>query len=144
MSMTFQVTFDCTEPEVLARFWSEALGYQKEKPPEGFSTWEEWGSEVGVPEDELDDGASIVDGEGRRPRLFFQRVPEGKSVKNRLHLDLGASGGISVPLEQRRAEVLSEEQRLLKLGARRIGEYELNDHYHVTMQDPEGNEFCLR
>lgn len=144
MSMTFQVTFDCGEPAVLAKFWSEALGYEMEEPPDGFASWEEWGRAVGVPEDELDDGASIVDVEGHRPRLFFQRVPEGKAVKNRLHLDLDASGGMSVPLDRRRTEVQAEEQRLLKLGARHIGEYEMNDHYHVTMQDPEGNEFCLR
>ena len=144
MSIRFQVTLDCAEPKVLEAFWSQALGYQKEGPPAGFASWEDWGRAVGVPEDELDDGASIVDPEGRGPRLFFQKVPEAKTVKNRLHLDLDISGGTSVSLDQRRKEVQAEERRFLELGARRVGEYELEDHYHVTMQDPEGNEFCLR
>jgi Glyoxalase-like domain len=144
MPIRFQVTFDCAEPDAMARFWSQALGYDLEPPPDGFASWEEWGREVGVPEDELDDGASIVDPEERGPRMFFQRVPETKTVKNRVHLDLDVSGGMSVSLHRRREEVRAEEQRFLALGAERVGEYELADHYHVTMRDPEGNEFCLR
>jgi hypothetical protein len=101
-----------------------------------------------VPEEELagvDGPESIIDPEGRGPRIWFQQVPEGKSVKNRLHLDLGASGGREVPLPLRRERVLAEVERVTGLGAvqLRVLEQEGLDHFAVVMQDPEGNEFCV-
>jgi Glyoxalase-like domain len=143
MSVKFQVTFDCAQPSVLARFWMAALGYELDPPPDGFDTWEAFLESIGVPEDEWDTGASIVDPEGIQPRLFFQQVPEGKTVKNRLHLDLHVSQGRSAPLEQRRSDVKDAVARLEGIGATKLYESADFDRYHVTMADPEGSEFCL-
>ena len=143
MTVRFQVTFDCAKPSALARFWTAALGYELEPPPDGFDTWEAFLESIGVPEDEWDTGASAVDPEGIQPRLFFQQVPEGKTVKNRLHLDLHVSQGRSAPLEQRRSDVKDAVARLEGIGATKLYESADFDRYHVTMADPEGNEFCL-
>lgn len=145
----FQLTIDCTDPAVLTRFWSTALGYEIQPPPTGFPSWNAYWRSVGVPEDELDDDVdaadSLVDPTGHGPRIWFQQVPEVKSIKNRLHLDLTASGGRSVPLAQRRERVLAEEARLIEAGARRLHVLETEglDHFGVTLADPEGNEFCI-
>lgn len=144
MAVRFQVTFDCADPARIANFWVEALGYRPAEPPEGFATWEEWLKKMGVPEAEWNDGSGITDPEGRGPHIYFQRVPESKITKNRVHLDLDISTGTSVPLEQRKGEVEAAASRLVGLGATRLMHFEQGDHYHVVMQDPEGNEFCLR
>ncbi|AXK32808.1 VOC family protein [Streptomyces armeniacus] len=148
MATTMQLSIDCADPECLVRFWATALGYVAEAPPEGFPDWRAYWLHHGVPEEELGDGDcadSVVDPDGVGPRLWFQQVPEGKSVKNRLHLDLKVGGGLSVPLETRRQRVDAEVERLLAAGAsrQRVLFTEGSDHYGVTMQDPEGNEFCL-
>jgi Glyoxalase-like domain len=143
---TFQISVDCADPDRLARFWSEALGYQPEDPPPGFGTWTDYWRAVGVPEAELDGGVDrIVDPEGVGPRIRFQRVPEGKVVKNRLHLDLLVGGGRRVPLPERRQRVEAEADRLVAAGASRLRVLHEPgvDHYAVVMQDPEGNEFCV-
>ena len=94
MPVRFQLVIDCADPDALANFWAAALGYVLEPPPAGFATWNDYWREVGVPEDELFEGADcIVDPEGVGPRIWFQVVPDVKSVKNRLHLDIHASGG---------------------------------------------------
>jgi hypothetical protein len=97
MAAKFQVTFDCADPGLLVRFWVTALHYQVEDPPPGFASWKAYWQSIGVPPDELtdvtDDAESIVDPSGQGPRIWFQQVPEAKVVKNRLHLDLDASGG---------------------------------------------------
>ena len=144
MARTFQVTFDCAHPAALARFWADVLGYRLADPPEGFDTWEEWFEKMEVPEDEWDEGSSITDPDSRGSPIYFQQVPEPKSTKNRLHLDLDVSDRHRVPLERRKEQVDAEVDRLLGLGAKRMATYEQGDHYHVVMQDPEGNEFCLR
>jgi Glyoxalase-like domain len=108
--------------------------------------WDDYWREVGVPEDEQGTGAdSIVDPDGRGPRIWFQVVPESKTVKNRLHIDVHASGGRAVPIEIRRRRVDAEARRLTELGATVIGvmEQEGLDHYAVAMKDPEGNEFDI-
>jgi hypothetical protein len=99
-----------------------------------------------VPEDELGTGADcIVDPAGRGPRIWFQVVPERKAAKNRLHLDIGVSGGRAVPLGTRRQRVDAEAGRLAGLGAQFVGAHDTEglDHYGVTMKDPEGNEFDI-
>jgi catechol 2,3-dioxygenase-like lactoylglutathione lyase family enzyme len=146
MTTSIQVTFDCADPDRLARFWAEALGYRLEEPPDGFATWQDYWVSRGLPPEEVEDGYdSIVDPEGVRPRIWFQPVPEGKVVKNRLHLDLGVSGGRRVPLETRRRRIDAEAERLVAAGATRLRvmSEEGVDHYGVVMADPEGNEFCL-
>jgi Glyoxalase-like domain len=88
--------------------------------------------------------AALVDPEGVRPRLFIQRVPEPKTAKNRVHLDLGVSGGREVPLEERPPRVDAVVERLVGLGATKVRANDELDQYWVVMQDPEGNEFCLQ
>jgi hypothetical protein len=91
--LTFQVTFDAHDPAEPARLWALALGYELEPPPKGFSSWEEFARRIGLPEDRWNDLAAVVDPGRSGPRVFFQRVPEGKTAKNRVHLDVHASQG---------------------------------------------------
>jgi len=145
MSMSIQLVFDTAEPAQLARFWVEALGYRLQPPPDGFDTWQSFLREQGVPEERWDDTSAIVDREGKGPRIYFQRVPEGKSAKNRMHLDLNVSGGRSAALEERKRGVDAEVARLKTLGASdERGAIERDGEYWVRMNDPEGNEFCVQ
>ncbi len=142
----FQLVIDCADPERLTRFWAAALGYKLEPPPAGFADWDEYWRDVGVPEAELGAGPDrICDPDGRGPRIWFQVVPERKTVKNRLHLDVHAGGGREIPLEIRRQRVDAEARRLAGLGATMITvlQQEGLDHYAVAMRDPEGNEFDI-
>ncbi|HEU0131975.1 MAG TPA: VOC family protein [Mycobacteriales bacterium] len=144
MAVRFQLVVDCADPDRLARFWAAALGYLLEPPPPGFATWDDWRRDIGLPEAELGGGAdSIVDPDGHGPRIWFQVVPDVKAVKNRLHLDVHASGDRSLPLAVRAQRVDAEVRRLAGLGATVAGplDDEGLDHYAVGMRDPEGNEF---
>jgi catechol 2,3-dioxygenase-like lactoylglutathione lyase family enzyme len=121
----FQVTFDCADPERVTRFWCEVLGYVVPPLPEG--------QEVCV----------CVDPSGVGPRLYFQRVPEGKVVKNRVHLCVRVGTGLVG--EERLAALEAECARLLPLGATRVRLLPADDVNEscIVMQDVEGNEFCL-
>lgn len=144
--MRFQITIDCADPDRMARFWAEALGYELQGPPDGFDSWSAYWISIGVPEDEVGDGYdSILDPTGNGPRMWFQQVPEGKSIKNRLHFDLLVGGGRTVPMEQRRKRVDAEAARLAGLGAteRFTMDSPEIDHYFKAMSDPEGNEFDI-
>jgi hypothetical protein len=145
-AIKFQLVIDCADPERLCRFWAAALGYELEPPPAGFATWDEYWRDVGVPEEDLGIGADrISDPGGAGPRIWFQVVPEPKTVKNRIHLDIFASGGRPVPIATRKQRVDAEARRLISLGATmiRVLEEEGLDHYGVGMKDPEGNEFDI-
>ena len=141
---SIQVTFDCANPELLGEFWARALGYNSEEPPEGFATWEEFLTSIGLPEDQWNSAYAILDPDGAGPRLYFQKVPEGKVAKNRVHLDVNVGGGRGTPLEKRRRTVDAEAERLIGEGATRVRPHEEGEEYWVVMQDPEGNEFCLQ
>ena len=144
MTVRFQLVIDCADPEPLAHFWAAALGYELEPPPHGFTSWDAYWRDVGVPEDELGTGVDrIVDPDGQGPRIWFQVVPERKAVKNRLHIDIGVGGGRAIPIGTRRQRVDAEAARLADLGAVLVGVLETEglDHYAVAMNDPEGNEF---
>lgn len=145
MSCGIQLVFDCANPDRLACFWSAALGYQLQPPPEGFDTWDAFLDSVGVPEAERGDASAIVDPLGKGPRIYFQRVPEPKTAKNRLHMDLNVGAGAADPAE-RRARVDAEVQRLKDLGAtdERGAIEKEHGEYWVRMNDPEGNEFCVQ
>lgn len=135
-----QVTFDCAEPRRVARFWCEVLGYVM-PPPEGFASWEE--AERDLPEEERGAWAACTDPTGAGPRLYFQRVPEGKVVKNRVHLDVRAGTGLEG--DERLAVLQAESARLVALGARevRVMRADGENESCIVMQDVEGNEFCL-
>jgi Glyoxalase-like domain len=144
MATAIQVVFDCTHPGELAAFWATALHYQFQPPPEGFDTWEDALRAWNFPEELFDARSAVVDPEGKGPRIFFQKVPEAKSVKNRVHLDLNVGGGPEVPDEERRPRIDAEAERLRDAGATVFRRAEENGEYWVVMQDPEGNEFCVQ
>lgn len=108
-----QVTFDARDPRRLAAFWAEALGYIERPPPPGFATWEDFGRHVGLPEERWSDYVGLDAPDGVGP-LFFQRVPEGKTAKNRVHLDLNVSE-VSDP-DQRRSVVRRRAEQLVAAG----------------------------
>jgi len=80
-----QITFDARDPARLARFWAEALGYVRQPLPPGFDTWQQFAERIGLPPDNWDAYDALVDPDGAGSRLFFQRVPEDKIAKNRVH-----------------------------------------------------------
>jgi hypothetical protein len=146
MAVRYQLVIDCADPELMVRFWAAALGYEVEPPPPGFATWDDWRRDIGLPESYLGTGAdSIIDPAGGGPRIWFHALPDTKTVKNRLHLDIHASGGRDLPLEARRQQVDAEARRLCDLGATQtvVMATEGMDHYAVGMRDPEGNEFDI-
>jgi catechol 2,3-dioxygenase-like lactoylglutathione lyase family enzyme len=144
MAVGIQVTFDCADPDRLARFWAEALGYELQAPPPGYDTWEALLTEMGVPQDQWDTMSAVVDPNGKGPRILFQRVPEGKTVKNRVHLDVNVGGEAGTPPDERRTRVDAAVERLATHGATKLQTFEQHSEYWVVMQDPEGNEFCLQ
>jgi hypothetical protein len=149
MSRQIQVTFD---PSALSSFWRAALGYVYPGPPgvelpEGadpLAAWDDFLERIGVPEDERNSRSAIEDPDGLGPRIFFQQVPEGKTAKNRVHLDVRAAPGLQG--EERMAALGAECDRLVALGAtleRRFEPEPPMSAGHFVLTDPEGNEFCL-
>ena len=136
-----QVTFDCAEPERVARFWCEVLGYVVPPPPEGFASWDDF--DRALPAERQGSAFACVDPTGAGPRLFFQRVPEGKVVKNRVHLDVRVGTGLVG--EERLAALEAERDRLVALGGEcvRVMRADGFDESCIVMRDVEGNEFCL-
>jgi len=143
---SIQVVIDCAAPHDLADWWAETLGWEVEPQDEafirsmieqGFATDAEttvhngslvWGS-----------GTAVVPGEpagAGQPRLLFQQVPEQKTVKNRIHLDLRPGAADAVDLDELR-------KRLVERGAIEVGGGQQGPHSWVTYADPEGNEFCV-
>ncbi|OLF15716.1 VOC family protein [Actinophytocola xanthii] len=144
MARTVQITFDCADPAALAAFWAQALGYRLQDPPPGFGSWEQALEAMGVPPERRNDASALVDPAGEGPRLFFQRVPEGKQAKNRVHLDVRAAPGLDG--DARMAALETEAERLVALGATRLRRHEPAPPLgagHIVLTDPEGNEFCL-
>ena len=144
MSRGVQITFDCADPARLSAFWATALGYRLQEPPPGFDSWDQALEAMDVPPDNRNDASGIVDPEGAGPRLFFQRVPEGKQAKNRVHLDVRGAPGLKD--EARMAALDAEAERLVAHGAARVGRYDPAPPFeggHIVLTDPEGNEFCL-
>ncbi|KRF19125.1 hypothetical protein ASG90_02855 [Nocardioides sp. Soil797] len=160
--MDWQLTIDSNDPGVLVRFWAPVLGYEVQPPPEGFESWNDYYASIGVPDDELDadgDGSDrIFDPTGGGPPIWFQIVPEKKSIKNRFHFDLyPTKRDKSLSIEQRKELVEAKVDELLLSGASVIRRYPadfadtvsdddeepLVEGYFVLMGDPEGNEFCV-
>ncbi|GAB04364.1 VOC family protein [Gordonia amarae] len=144
MGAEIQVTFDCADPAMLAEFWAQVLRYEVQGPPLGFATWDEALDALGVPAEDRNSRSAVVDPAGTGPRIFFQRVPEGKGVKNRVHLDVRAAPGLAGG--DRMAALEAEALRLIELGATRLERFDPDPPLEtgfIVMADPEGNEFCL-
>ena len=143
MATEVQITFDSADPAALAAFWAEVLGYVLQPPPGDFASWDEALDAWGVPPAERNSRSALIDPDGSRPRVFFQRVPEGKTAKNRVHLDVRAAPGQES--DERMATLEAEAARLVVLGASRFKRFEPGpmEAGFIVMQDPEGNEFCL-
>jgi hypothetical protein len=142
MGPSLQIVFDSNDVPRLVAFWEQALGYQVQPPPPEFETWEDFARENGIPEEQWDGWGALIDPDGKRPRVFFQRVPEGKTAKNRVHLDVNVGEGLDG--EDRTTRVKQEADRLEGLGAARQREAFERGEFWIVMQDPEGNEFCLQ
>ncbi|MFI5622953.1 VOC family protein [Nocardioides sp. NPDC051685] len=149
---TFQVTFDAHDPRALSTFWRDVLGYVHPGPPgvavpEGsdpLDAWDAFLEQVGVPSDQRNNASAIEDPTGAGPRVFFQRVPESKTAKNRVHLDVRAAPGLQG--EERMAALEAECERVVALGATRVRRFDPDPPMSlgfIVMQDPEGNEWCL-
>ncbi|MCC3654866.1 hypothetical protein LIX60_26035 [Streptomyces sp. S07_1.15] len=150
MAVHWKLVVDCADPLRLARFWAEALGYEQEdnsalierliSSRTGLVSDDDWTvvdgrkawrtlAAVRHPEDPMDENT----GAGLGRRVLFQAVPESKTVKNRLHIDLHFAPG------ERDAEVA----RLEGLGAGVLRTVDEPSGSWVVMADPEGNEFCV-
>jgi uncharacterized glyoxalase superfamily protein PhnB len=141
MPCIFQVTFDCEDPHALADWWAAALGWEVEPSneefirrmiAEGYATEEETTTHRGVLVWKSGAAINHPDGHEAAPRVLFQQVPESKTVKNRVHLDLR-------DVEDPEALV----ERLVAAGATFLNEGQQGPHTWVTLADPEGNEFCV-
>jgi hypothetical protein len=121
------VVVDCAHPGTLARFWAAVLDGYDVAPYDD----EELARlrSLGV-DDPVDDPSVLLETDGPGPRIWFQRVPEPKTVKNRLHLDLVAH------------DLDAEVARLVALGATALPDRPETDL--VVLRDPEGNEFCVQ
>ena len=134
-----QVVFDTADPHAQARWWADALHYDVEDHTDVVEHLLGAGQLQPAEVMEIDgrrvfrDVAACRDPSGARPRLFFQRVPEPKTAKNRVHLDL------QVGVEQAPAEV----ERLVSLGATVAWTISDRGPLTTTLRDPEGNEFCI-
>jgi hypothetical protein len=144
MSISVQVTFDAADPAALAEFWAQALDYVLQPPPAGFNSWDEFADANDIPMEKRNDLAAVVDPGGAGPRILFQRVPEAKVAKNRVHLDVNAGGGPSVDYADRVDAVDRHVDMLVDLGAKKLSVFTERGEYWVVMQDPEGNEFCVQ
>ncbi|WP_029287425.1 VOC family protein [Cellulomonas sp. HZM] len=142
MAFGIQITFDAASPPTLGAFWASALGYVEDSPPDGFATWDEALDAMNVPMDQRDTAYAVVDPDGVGPRVFFQKVPEAKTSKNRVHLDVNVGAGL--PPETRREVVRARVAELVALGATAGAEFEELGSFWTVMQDPEGNEFCVQ
>ncbi|MCW2748536.1 MAG: glyoxalase-like protein [Nocardioidaceae bacterium] len=143
MARDIQITFDCAEPGAQAEFWAAALDYKLEDPPPGFATWDAALAAWGVPPEQRNSKSAIVAPDGSGNRVFFQQVPEGKTAKNRVHLDIRAAPGLVG--DERMAALEADAARLIALGATQFARFEPGPREagFIVMQDPEGNEFCL-
>lgn len=138
----FQVTVDAIDPHGLARWWAPLLAYEVEGDERSDAFIGELltaGHVTDADVVEIDgirhfaDAAALRDPEGVQPRLYFQRVPEAKTAKNRFHLDLRVEQG---DLDRRVAEQVERGATFVEFG-------EHPGHRWAVMQDPEGNEFCF-
>lgn len=133
MANRFQITVDAAEPRALGAFWCEVLGYVEQRPPPGFDNWDDALDAMGIDRSDPDRAFAIVPPDMDGPRVFFLKVPEGKSAKNRWHLDVDIAADV----------MRTRANELVELGAAIVGEFNEPEGRWIAMLDPEGNEFCL-
>jgi len=140
MAYTFQVAVDCADPHTLADWWAEALGWQVEPSDEAFIRRMVDAGHAAESDTKTHRGVLVWRGgqainhpDGGAPRVLFQLVPEPKTVKNRMHLDVRVGA----------ENIENEVARLTASGARELWRGNQGPHSWVTMADPEGNEFCI-
>ena len=139
MAAPVQITFDALDPNALCVWWAELLGYEVERDGDFVAGLLEQGAVTEAEVVEIDgvlhftDAASMLDPDGAGPRVYFQRVPEAKTAKNRVDLDVPAG---DIDLE---AAVEHQTQR----GDAFVGYGTQGGHRWAVMQEDEGNEFCL-
>jgi hypothetical protein len=126
MARLHDIVFDCAHPASLARFWAAALDGYAVAPYDDAEIGRL--ATLGITDTE-DDPTVLVEARRPLPRFWFQRVPEARTVKNRVHLDLTST------------DPDAERARLVALGAR-VAEVQPDDGWWV-MHDPEGNDLCL-
>ncbi len=126
MTTHWTIGADAADPHRLAAFWALALGY------------------VDEPGYDSEDGASLVDPDGALPAIGFLRVPEGKTAKNRFHIDIRVAAGQPVDPGVREEWIRAKVTQLVDAGATTVREESYDGAFgHVVMLDPEGNEFCV-
>ncbi len=143
MNRPIQIVFDAGNPTRLADFWAVALGYVRQPPPPGYDTWEAFAADRGIPEDQWEAFDALVDPDGDGPRILFQKVPEGKVAKNRVHLDVHVGGSQDVDPGERQRRIEAAASELVEAGAVEIDRFDEPTGWWIVMQDPEGNEFCV-
>lgn len=146
MAHSIQVVIACEDPDRLAHFWADALGYVIQPPPQGFESWDEFADAVGIPEERRNDISAVVDPDDDGPRILFERY-DGGAPNQRVHIDVNAVGGLGVELldDERRARLVVERARLEGLGASFKREATgMAGEIWIEMFDPEGNWFCVQ
>ena len=119
----------------MSAFWASALGYELEPPPAGYLSWEDFLRASDIPLPPSGSIAAIVDPTGVGPRVLFLRVPEPKTVKNRVHFDIRTDRTD----EGKQARI----DELVAAGATEIRRVDEHGGWWMVMADPEGNEFCV-
>lgn len=135
MATPFQITIDCVDADVMSRFWSTALGYVEEPPPAGYLSWEDFLRANGIATPPAGSISAIVDPDDIGPRVLFLRVPEPKTVKNRVHLDIRTG--------RTDDDKLAKVDQLVEAGGATVRRVEEHGDWWMIMTDPEGNEFCV-
>ncbi len=126
MATDWTLGCDAADPRRIAAFWARALGY------------------VDEPGYDDPDGASIIDPDGKGPAIGFLRVPEAKTAKNRMHIDIRVAGEPPWDMTEREHRIRAKVAELAADGATFVREESYSEHLgHVVMLDPEGNEFCV-
>ncbi|MFT3886753.1 MAG: VOC family protein [Arachnia sp.] len=141
MTTKFSLTLDAADPLALGEFWALALGYVREPPPAPHTTWEETLVAWGLPEDRWNDANAVIDPDGVGPRIFIQKVPEPKTAKNRVHIDVRVSASHD---NKDLAALQAKADELVRAGATlvRVVDEPFTGQW-IVMLDPEGNEFCI-
>ena len=142
MAYEFQIVQDSADPHTLADWWAETLGWEVEPSDEAFIRRMVAEGHAADSDTKVHNGSLVwragaairhPDGLSRAPRTLFQLVPEEKSVKNRMHLDVRIGAD----------DIEATVSKLIARGARFLHEGRQGPHPWVTLTDPQGNEFCV-